>query len=254
MMLKVIACEIALREICHVAAQARHMLDLEFVTQGHHETPAAGQADIQQRISAVPAGKYDAILLGYGLCSNMLVGLKPVHTPLVIPRAHDCITFFLGSKERYKEMFSSHPGTYYYSTGWLECPQRRGKQVNEAFQGFLPAPSSPEFQRTYDNWVKKYGGDQAKFLLEEMSRWKDNYTHGALIEFDFTKPLGLQKQVRQLCNERNWQFEQVQGDLRLVRNWLDGEWDPEDFLVVRPGESVVATHDDKIIGAIPAAA
>ena len=253
MLLKIIACEIVFREICHVAASVQHMLDLEFVTQGHHETPAAGQADLQRRIDAVPAGKYDAILLGYGLCSNMLVGLKPAHTPLVVPRAHDCITFFLGSKERYQEMFSSRPGTYYYTSGWLECPQRRGKEVNETMQGFLPAPSSTSAQSTYDSWSKKYGPDQAQYLLEEMGRWKESYSHGALIEFDFTKPLGLEKQVRQICDERKWQFDQVPGDLRLVKNWLNGQWDPDDFLVVRPGESVVATHDDKIVGVKPAA-
>jgi hypothetical protein len=58
--------------------------------------------------------------------------------------------------------------------------------------------------------------------------------------------------VRQICQERNWQFEEVEGDLQLVKHWLDGEWDPEDFLVVRPGECVVATHDDSIIGVKPA--
>jgi len=38
----------------------------------------------------------------------------------VVPRAHDCITLLLGSKERYAKLFGERPGTYWYSAGWLE--------------------------------------------------------------------------------------------------------------------------------------
>ncbi len=96
MFYKVIACEIAFRELCYAAAQSRNLIDFEFLTQGYHDIPATGRTEIQKRIDAVPAGRYEAIVLGYGLCSNILTGLTTAHTPLVIPRAHDCITFFLG--------------------------------------------------------------------------------------------------------------------------------------------------------------
>src|SRR5215813_2293406 len=121
MFLKVIACEIAVRELQYAAARSRNLIDLEFLTQGYHDIPAIGRMAIQERIDAVPAGKYDAIVLGYALCSRILVGLKPSQTRLIIPRAHDCITFFLGSRERYHKCFSEHPGTYYYTSGWVEC-------------------------------------------------------------------------------------------------------------------------------------
>ena len=110
MYLKMIACEIAARELYYTAARSAHLVDLELLTQGHHDTPATGREAIQDRINAVPADKYDAIVLGYGLCSNILVGLTTRHTRLVIPRAHDCITFFLGSKARYQQCFADHPG------------------------------------------------------------------------------------------------------------------------------------------------
>lgn len=66
MFLKVIACEIAARELYYTASRSRNVIDLEFLSQGHHDTPATGREDIQNRINAVPAGKYDAILLGSG--------------------------------------------------------------------------------------------------------------------------------------------------------------------------------------------
>src|SRR5271157_3866211 len=171
MFLKVIACEIAARELYYLAARSKHLIDIDLLTQGYHDTPTAGRAEIQRRIDAVPAGKYDAIVLGYGLCSNILLGLGTAHTPLVIPRAHDCITFFLGSKERYQQYFTERPGTYYYTSGWLEFARRRGAKGPVWGGASLPAGANFGIQGTYEEWVQKYGEDQAKYLMEEMSRW-----------------------------------------------------------------------------------
>lgn len=246
--LKVIACEIAFREICHAAARSPNLHDLEFLTQGHHDVPCHGREEIQKRIDAVSAGKYEAILLGYGLCSNILTGLDSPHTKLVIPRAHDCITFFLGSKERYQELFSRRPGSYYFTSGWLECRTRRGLKPGDPGGMFMPANASANLNATFEYWVKKYGEEKAEYLREVMGDWSNHYSHGVLIDFDFTKPLKLDEQVKQICAERGWQFEQVEGDLRLFQQWMDAEWSEEDFLVVPPGEAVVATFDEKIIG------
>jgi hypothetical protein len=246
--LKVIACEIAFREISYLAAQSPHVLDLEFLTQGHHDVPNDGREDIQRRIHAAPAGRYDAILIGYGLCSNMLLGLTTAHTPLVIPRAHDCITFFLGSKERYRQHFDQHPGTYYYTSGWLECRQRRGLPEGAGQTIFLPANSGASVKAAYDQWVRKYGEDQARYLMEVLGSWSEGYTHGVLIDFDFTKDLALEREVRDICAQRGWQYEAATGDLGLLRRWINGQWDTGDFLVVPPKEAVVATYDDTIIG------
>ena len=245
-LLKVIACEIAFREICHLAARSPNLHDLEFLTQGHHDVPNRGRAEIQKRIDAVPAGKFEAVLVGYGLCSSILTGLRATHTPLVIPRAHDCITFFLGSKERYQKCFSERPGTYYYTSGWLECAQRRGLTAGQT-GGLLPAQGSQGTQAAYEQWVAKYGEEKAKYLLEVMADWTAHYTHGVLIDFDFTKPLQLRSRVEGICADRGWQFEEAAGDLGLLQRWLDGDWGEQDFLVVRPGQQITPSHDERII-------
>jgi hypothetical protein len=252
MFLKIIACEIAVRELCQVTAGCRNVVDLEFVAQGYHDTPALGQVEIQKRINAVPAGKFDAIVLGYGLCSNILVGLTTAHTPLVIPRAHDCITFFLGSRERYQKCFGENPGTYYYTSGWLECVQRRGEKGAVWGGVTLQANSSLNLRANYEQWVQKYGEDQAKYLLEEMSRWSNAYSHGTLIDFEFLKNLKLGEQVRKICSEKGWEYSEVAGDMSLFERLVAGYWPESDFLTVRPGQKVVATFDARIIGAVPA--
>jgi hypothetical protein len=248
MFLKVIACEIAARELYYAAARSINLIDLEFLTQGHHDTPATGCSDIQAHINQVPPGKYDAILLGYGLCSNILVGLTSAHSPLVIPRAHDCITLFLGSKERYQQCFTERPGTYYYTSGWLECAKRRGQQTSLWLGTALPATASLNLQANYQTWVEKYGEDQAKFLLEEMNRWTVAYTNGTLIDFGFLDQLRFNEQVKKICAEKGWEYAELEGDLSLFQKLLDGSWPESDFLVVPPGKKVVATFDDQIIG------
>ena len=63
---------------------------------------------------------YEAILLGYARCNDGVAGVTARQVPLVIPRAHDCITFFFGSRETYKKYFDRYPGTYYMTTGWAK--------------------------------------------------------------------------------------------------------------------------------------
>ncbi len=240
-MLKVICCGIAVREVCHVVAKSKNFVDLEFLEQGYHDTPAKGRDVIQERVNAIPVGRYDAILLGYGLCSNMIVGLTTPHTPVVVPRAHDCITFFLGSKERYQQTFVSHPGTYYYTAGWLECWKRSG--LNTPSQG--AAEMGPRCEAS--QWEQKYGEDEARYLREVMREWSQSYTRGALIDFDFSKHLNLAADVRHICADRGWKFEEITGDISLLQRWVDGDWESVDFVIVHPNEKVVATCDERVV-------
>ncbi len=248
-LLKVIACEIAFREICHLAAKSPHLLDLEFLTQGYHDIPGTGRVEIQKRIDAVPVDRYEAIILGYGLCSNILAGLRAGHTRLVVPRAHDCITFFLGSRARYQQLFDSRPGTYYYSSGWLECAKRRGMAGAVWGGAAMPASANVTLQPMYQEWVVKFGEDQAKYLLDEMSRWSTSYSHGVLINFEFIKHLQLREQVRQICGEKGWEYDEVEGDLGLLQRVVNADWRAEEVLVVEPGQKIVASNDDLIVAA-----
>ncbi len=237
--LKVLACEIMVREVGYVVAHSRNVLDVEFLPLGYHENPRESKQRLQERIDAVPPNRYDAILLGYGLCNLLLSGIAARHTPLVIPRAHDCITLFLGSKERYKEEFERCPGTYYYTAGWLEY-QRRTRRAAKQIAGL-----------SYEELVARYGEDNAEFLWEFFSQWERHYERGVWIEFPFTAHLPLREQVCQICQERGWRFEVLPGDLTLLQKWVDGDWDEENFLVVKPGEMVRASYDDAILTAVP---
>jgi hypothetical protein len=247
--LKVIACEIAFRELCYTAARSRNLIDFEFLTQGHHDKPCQSRLDLQQRVDAVPDGKYDAIVLGYGLCSNLLAGLTSAHTRLVIPRAHDCITLFLGSKQRYQELFDANPGTYYYTSGWLECRQRRGASLPESGDIFMPAALQAGIGAAYQQCAAKYGEEKARYLAEAIGQWSAHYTRGVLIDYEFTKSLRLRTRVQKICADRGWQFAELDGDLGMFQRLLDGDWQDQEVLVLRPGQMLAATYDENIIAA-----
>lgn len=243
MYLNVVACEVLVREICHLVAGSPHICDVTFLTQGYHDTVVAGRTHLQSLIDDPESSRYDAILLGYGLCNNLIAGLEARDVPLVVPKAHDCITLFLGSRERYDREFRSCPGTYWYTSGWLEARTRRG--------GIDIEQSGLTLSAQYEELVRRYGEDNAAFLVEALAAWTKNYERGALIRFDFDRVLDLDRRVRETCAERGWRYEELAGDLGLLRRWLAGEWSPHEFLVVPPGQRLLASWDGQVLKAAP---
>ena len=131
--LQLIACKVLQREAYFCAARSKNVVDVVLMPQGLHNEPDRLRSEVQkalERTHDIQDRPYDASLLGYGLCSNGIVGLG-AEIPIVIPRAHDCITLLLGSKERYQEYFDSHRGVYWYSPGWIESGKQPGKERYE---------------------------------------------------------------------------------------------------------------------------
>ena len=76
MRLKLIACEIFYRELCAAVARSVNQMDIEFLPKGLHDMGQAGMsARLAEVLAAVDETKYEAVLFGYALCSNGLVGL-----------------------------------------------------------------------------------------------------------------------------------------------------------------------------------
>ncbi len=247
MRLKLIACEILYRELCAAVARSVNQVDVQFLQKGLHDIGQAGMgARLQEVLGAVDAAAYDAVLFGYGLCSNGLVGLWAGAIPLVVPRAHDCITLFLGSKERYLEYFESHPGVYFKTSGWIE----RGENTHQQNPQSIAQKSG--MVMSYEELAAKYGEDNAKFLYEQLSNMTRNYSGIAYIEMGIEPDDRFEQTARRQAAERGWKFEKLRGDMALVQDLVDGRWDEERFLVVPPGHRVAASFDEKVIKAEPA--
>lgn len=247
MILKLISCEIFYRELCAEAARSPHRVDIEFLPKGLHDLPPGEMpAKVQAAVDSVPTGIYDAILLGYGLCNNGLAGVAARHCPLIVPRAHDCITLFLGSKERYREVFDSRPGTFFLTSGWIERGETCGDLADLSVQQKLG------MNRSLQEWVKQYGEDNAEYLFEMLCQGTRNYERVAYIPMGIEPP-GMEQTARDKATEWKWTFEQIPGDMSLIRRLVCGEWNPQEFLTVPPGSVIKPTYDDSIIRCRPQA-
>ncbi|MCK4926255.1 DUF1638 domain-containing protein [Candidatus Aerophobetes bacterium] len=246
MRLIILACEIMYREICYCVSQSKNIVDARFLRKGLHDL---GQKEmlqtLQQEIDEVPKNRYEAILLGYGLCSNGISGLKTEIIPLIIPRAHDCITLLLGSKERYGEYFEAHPGTYFRSTGWLER-----NFVSEEDQG-KDIPSQLGLNRTLEEYVAKYGEENAQYLMETLQEWNGlrHYDRITYIDMGIGNFQRYEEEARKEALDKGWKFERLKGDVGLLRRLIDGNWNPGEFLIVQPGQKIVPTYVGGIIKA-----
>lgn len=245
---KLITCEVFYREMCAAVAQSTHQIDISFLPKGLHDIGCVGMlARMQAALDAVEPGKYDAVLFGYGLCNNGLAGLTARDVPIVLPRAHDCITLFLGSRKRYREYFDSHPGVYFKTSGWIE----RGEAGDELKQ--LSIQHRTGMDMSFQQLVEKYGEDNARYVWDTLHSYNDNYSTYAFIEMGVEPDDRFERKTRDDAAERGWQFEKLRGDMGLIRRLLEGDWDDESFLVVKPGWRVVSKmEEERVIDAEPA--
>ena len=242
MRLKLISCEIFYREMCAAVARSPNRVDVEFLPKGLHDIGQEGMLSrLQEAVDRVDGSQYDAILLGYGLCNNGIAGLTGRACPLVVPKAHDCITLFLGSKERYLAYFNGHPGTYFLTTGWLE----RGQDDGELRQ--LSVQHQTGMDLSYEELVAKYGEDNAKYLQETLGDRLKSYGRFTFIEMGIEPDDRFEQQARARAAEQDLEFEKLTGDRSLIQRLVDGQWETAEFLIVPPGSKVVARYDEDII-------
>jgi len=226
-----ISCHVLWRELCHFASISKNTFSFYFLKQGLHNTPDILRKQVQDAIDAVD-GEYDAILIGYGLCSNGLVDIQARDKNLVIMRGHDCITFLLGSKKRYQRYFDQNPGTYWYSPGWIDTTLM---------------PSKKRLNQIHNEYKQKYGEENAEYLMQIEQRWIYDYSNAAYVDLGFYDTEDYKEYSKKCAEELSWNYNELSGDPQLIIDFLEGNWNSEEFLIVQPGEKVVASHDERII-------
>jgi hypothetical protein len=245
---KFLGCEILYREACYLAATGPEMVDVEFLRKGLHDLPRADmKTKIQAAIDAVdPAAGYEAVLLGYARCNDGLVGATARDIPLVIPRAHDCITLFFGSRLAYRSYFDAHPGTYYMTTGWAERNIGDDGDYGKPAYGQEGVMGKLGLADSYEVMVEKYGKENADFIAATIGDWRKNYDRFLYLPMGVADETDIIEDTRRNAAERNWKFEIRPGDLSLMRRLFAGTWDG-DFLVVPPGGRIIARNDELVL-------
>ena len=190
---------------------------ITFLDYGLHRVPQKLSWAVQSQIDKIEMPSL--IILGYGLCGNGLDGIKARKHTLLIPRTDDCIAILLGSYSRYMKEFTSEPGTYYLTKGWLESgsdPLKEYKEVSE-----------------------KYGPDQAEWIMDTQYQHYKRLAFIAHQEADLFEYRPSAKEVAAYCERWEMSYEEILGSDKYVRRLVEialnlDKLDSE-FLVVPPG-------------------
>jgi hypothetical protein len=190
-------------------------VEFRFLDCGLHLTPENMAKAIQSEIDRANEEEYDRILLGYGLCSNGIVGVHTHRCSLIVPRVHDCITLFLGSPKTYKAQSLKHPGTYYLTAGWIEK---------------APTPISK-----YRSYAKSYNEKTARWILYEEMK---HYTRIALVDTG-AYPLETYRKIsRQNAKFLGAYYQELKGSPAFFMALVAGPWE-KDFLILEKGQSIL---------------
>jgi len=237
----VVACEVLRDEVELLARAQPRVAAIEYLPQLLHNEPACLRRELQAAVDHCEArADIDVIALAYGLCSRGVEDLRHDRCPLVIARAHDCVTLWLGSKERYARYQEKHPGTYWYTPGWIKT-------------GTQPGPDREAHLR--EKYSAQFDADDVEYLLEQEREWASHYDRAAYISLgaDAGETAAQLDYTRRCAACLGWTFDHVQGDATLLRDLFAGpeKWDAARFLIVPPRHGIRMTADDSVLKAVP---
>ena len=233
---KFVGCEVFFRQVCKAAAGSGRVIDLEFTKTASHDDPGKLRRSVQDKIEKASAlGIYDAVLLGYGLCGNAVNGIHALNIPVVIPRAHDCCTVFLGSRKEFIRHFGELRSAEWSSPGYME----RGDNGfhDPAPRGLLGGG------RKYEDLVREHGEENARYVMDMLAPAPPERQTMFFIKDAGTDNGKYIAKARETAALKKVKLKVLSGSARLINRLLSGRWNDE-FLILRPGQRIEAVYDD----------
>lgn len=235
--LALLACNVFEDEIALHASGATHIVETRFFEIGLHDRPDQLRATLQENLNAMNARTdIEAVVLAYGLCGRGTAGLRPLRHRLVIPRAHDCITVFMGSKEAYAAHQRRCPTCYYYTPGWNRARRVPGPEMFEAMRADLAPRFEPE---------------DVEFLVESQREQLAMHDTASYLDLGTDNAQSEEAYARKCATWLDWKFEHLPGDPTLLRDLLAGRWDADRFQIIEPGMQLGQAPDEMILRADP---
>ena len=227
-----IACRVFEEEIALHGGGAPHIVETRYLEVGLHDHPDSLRKSIQSEIDRLDERTdLDAVVLVYALCGRGTSGLRSGRHKLVITRGHDCITVFMGSKEKFACQQSACPDSYYYTPGWMKANRTPGPERIESLRA---------------EFTEKFDPDDVEFLLEtEKANWAQ---HGRAVYLDLGTSGADEKaaSAEKAATSLGWKFERIPGDPSMLRDLLEGRWDQCRFQIIPPGEVLDHSPDERI--------
>ncbi len=208
---KIIACEVMKEEL--LSNQGGQDINFHFVEMALHEHPEKLHAELQDVIGQ--SSGYERIILAFGLCGGALKNLRAPESMLTIPRVHDCIPIFIGSRALYDTLQKNNKGTFYLTGGMVN--------------------SQKSMMAEYERVCTKYGEVKARRIFATMF---GNYQRVLFIRTGAPdEENDLRKSVKTAAL-LNLQHQTWQGRKDYIQKLIHGPWDRGDFVNLPPGEAV----------------
>jgi len=228
------------REIADCLARTGCRADVRYLPMGiHGDTANKARAAIQAAVDSADPQVHDVVLIGYGVCNCGVRGLVAGPLPLVLPRAYDCISLLLGSRQRYRDFFQDEPNTYFKTSGWVDA----GEDASVTPLGAVA--SRLGIDHDLQSLVARYGEDNGRYVYETLQRRP--YAQHVYVTTGCPDEHELIDRCRQQAQQVGCPLQVVHGTTRLLDALLQGPWDDNDFLVTPPGKQVEVVFDDRLL-------
>jgi len=243
MRLIVIGCQVFFREISYLASQSKNTITTTWLPQGLHDTPDDLRSGLKSAVENASNlimrfhsnEKADYIVLGYGLCSRGIIGVRSLDIPLIVPKTDDCVGVFLGSQKRYLENFNKYSGVYWYNPGWVE-------------NAYTPSIDTLDAKR--EQYMEQFEDEETvDYLIEQESLWVKNYKYGIYINSDIYDNEVCKAKAKKDISELGWSYEELDGSKTMLENMVNGNF-TDDFLIVPPYHEIAETFDEDKIKAV----
>ena len=188
-------------------------ISFEAVEAGLH-ADAARLTTALRAATARADGRFDPIILGYGLCANAVVGIKTEKSTLIVPRVDDCIAAMLGSSATYRAVMKENPGAFFLSRGWI-------------ISGITPLD---EFRQLSE----RYGEARARRLQKQMFR---HYQQLVYVDTKGDDDSGYEAQASAVAGHMELAYQKIKGTADLLKTMVQGPWDDR-FIVCPPGRAI----------------
>ncbi len=189
---------------------------VEWVESGLHLVPESLRRRLQEELDKISG--VQRVLLAFGFCGNAVLGLKSGDYELVIPRADDCITLLLGSKEN-RERCCSQGGVYFLTKGWLEG------EIN--------------IWREYQAVLERFGPERTERIYRRMLA---HYKFLGLIDTGAYDLADLLPHVREISATLNLDLLILEGTDRYLKSFLSGPWNDDHFVIIPPLTTIELAH------------
>ena len=87
--------------------------------------------------------------------------------------------------------------------------------------------------------------------MEETNGWHSKYDLGIYITSPVIDNTDYINYTKECMDYLKWKIEIIEGDISLLENLIEGNWNERDFLVCPPRHKVVESFDSRKIIAVP---